>query len=251
MWRLINFSMSTQLTKLDYIEYIKLQLTGGLLELEIDETVIDKFVDAALVELRRYIDQTNLITVPFARCIDLKDFNHSAIVNVYRTEGFSGDSTQSLNSTSNVDPMYAQQWMAFSNGGATYSLTNYVMNYLAYNTLLQMRNTGSTDLAFKEDKSADKLYINCSDNIPNMITIEYIPAFTSVDEITSDYWIDILKRLSLAMTKVALGRIRTRFTQSNALWTQDGETMLQEGNEELKELREVLRVNSTYFFPRD
>lgn len=243
--------MSTKLTKTDYIEYIKLQVTGGLLELEIDDNIIAKFVDAALVELRRYIDQTNLITVPFARCIDLKDFNHSSIVNVYRTEGFTGDANSSMSNDSAVDPMYAQQWMAFSNGGMTYSLTNYVMNYLAYSTLLQMRNSTTTDLAFKEDKSADKLYINCNMDIPSMITIEYIPSFKSVEDITSDYWIDILKRLALGMTKVALGRIRTRFTQSNALWTQDGETLLQEGNEELKELREVLRVNSTYFFPRD
>ena len=71
--------------------------------------------------------------------------------------------------------------------------------------------------------------------------------YTKTEEITSDYWIDILKRLSLAMTKVALGRIRTRFTQTNALWTQDGETMLQEGNEELKELREILRTNADLF----
>lgn len=243
--------MANILRKTDYIEYIKLQLTGGLLELEIGDDVIDRFVNAALIELRRYIDQTNLITVPFAKCIDLTDFNHSSVVNVYRSEGFSGDSTGISGSSSSVDPMYAQQWMAFSNGGTTYSLQNYVLNYLAYSTLLQMRNTTSTDLAFKEDKSANKLYINCANNIPQMITIEYIPAFDDVEEITSDYWRDILKRLSLAMTKVALGRIRTRFTQSNALWTQDGETMLQEGNEELKELREVLRVNSTYFFPKD
>lgn len=241
--------MSAVLTKQEYIDYIKLQVTGGLLELEIEDDVIGKFVDSALVELRRYIDETKLINAPFAKCIDLTDFDHSAIVNVYRTEGFTGD----VSSTDEgmVDPMYAQQWMAFTNGGLSYSLNNYVMNYLAYNTLLQMRNTTGTDLAFKEDKSANKLYITCNYNYPKAITIEYVPVFRSVEEITSDYWIDILKRLSLGMVKVALGRIRTRFTQSNALWTQDGETMLQEGNEELKELRETLRVNSTYFFPRD
>lgn len=53
------------------------------------------------------------------------------------------------------------------------------------------------------------------------------------------------------MTKVVLGRIRTRFTQSNALWTQDGEKMLEEGNTELKELREVLRANSNLVYPID
>ena len=242
--------MSTLLTKQDYIDYIKLQVTGGLLELEIEDDVIGKFIDAALVEIRRYIDETKLIEAPFAHCIDLKGFDHSAIVNVYRTEGFTGDSIDSTTS-SMIDPMYAQQWMAFSSAGMTYNLNDYVLNYLAYNTLLQMRNNASTDLAFKEDKNAEKLYINCSSNLPKKITIEYIPVFRSVEDITSDYWIDILKRLSLGMVKVALGRIRTRFTQSNALWTQDGETMLQEGNEELKELREILRVNSVYFFPKD
>ena len=43
---------------------------------------------------------------------------------------------------------------------------------------------------------------------------------------------------------MALGRIRTRFTQSNALWAQDGETILSEGNEELKEIRDKLEQNS-------
>jgi hypothetical protein len=48
----------------------------------------------------------------------------------------------------------------------------------------------------------------------------------------------------VALTKVVLGRIRTRFSQSNALWTQDGDKILEEGNTELKELREILRLNS-------
>jgi hypothetical protein len=77
-----------------------------------------------------------------------------------------------------------------------------------------------------------------------MITIEYIPKLKSVEDIKSDYWLDILIKLSVALTKVVLGRIRTRFTQSNALWTQDGEKILEEGNTELKELREILRINS-------
>lgn len=245
--------MSLGLEKQDYVDYIKLQLTGDVLELEWDDpdATIGKYVDAALVELRRYIDQSKLITVPFSRCIDLKNFDHSSIVNVYRTEGLNGSGT-AKNQYSQVDPMYAEKWMAFSSGGgAPYNLQDYVMNYLSYITLTQMQNTLSTDLAFKEDKSADKLYINCANDVPQNITIEYIPIYRNVNEITSDYWIDILKRLSLAMVKIALGRIRTKYTQTNALWTLDGETLLQEGNQELSELREVLRVNSCYFYIKD
>jgi hypothetical protein len=106
----------------------------------------------------------------------------------------------------------------------------------------------STDLSFKEDRHNNKLYINKAGSSPNMITIEYIPKLTSVEDIKSDYWIDILIKYCVALTKVVLGRIRTRFTQTNALWTQDGEKILEEGNTELKELREILRVNSNMTF---
>ena len=68
-----------------------------------------------------------------------------------------------------------------------YNIQNYVMNYMSYTTLLQMRNTLSTDLAFIEDKNANKLYINSSYDKPTSITIEYIPVFKEVEQITSDY----------------------------------------------------------------
>jgi hypothetical protein len=136
------------------------------------------------------------------------------------------------------------QFAIFSNGGTMYNLQDYVMNYASWMTMYKIKNTMSTDLAFKEDRHDNKLYISCGNSRPSMITIEYIPKLKSVEDIKSDYWIDILIKLCVAMTKVVLGRIRTRFTQSNALWTQDGDKILEEGNTELKELREILRVNS-------
>ena len=54
----------------------------------------------------------------------------------------------------------------------------------------------------------------------------------------------MILRLSIALTKITLGRIRSRFTQSNALWAQDGETMLNEGNAELTDIREKLLASS-------
>ena len=106
----------------------------------------------------------------------------------------------------------------------------------------------ATDLSFREDRHNKKLYINKAMGAANFITIEYIPKLTSVDDIQSDYWIDILIKYCVALTKVVLGRIRTRFTQSNALWTQDGDKILEEGNTELKELRELLRLNSNMIY---
>ena len=77
-----------------------------------------------------------------------------------------------------------------------------------------------------------------------MVTIEYVPKLHSPEGIKSDYWIDVLIKLSIALTKQVLGRIRTRFSQSNALWAQDGDKLLEEGNAERKDLEEILRSNS-------
>ena len=147
--------------------------------------------------------------------------------------------------------MYASQWQILSGVGNLTNLNDGVYNYLSYNTLLQMRNTISTDLLYKYDKSSNLLYINVSSNTPTKITIEYVPRYDSVDDIVSDYWIDILSRLSIALTKVIVGRIRSRYTQSNALWQGDGQQILDEGTAELATIREHLQNNTQLCFPID
>ena len=231
----------------DILDEIKLELTGYLLDMEITDETLVSVVHKALRELTRYWDESRMISVPYASCIDLTgeffDEQVSSIVKVYRTEGM-GDS-QGISVVN--DPVQMAQFAIFSNGGTMYNLQDYVMNYASWMTMYQMKNTMSTDMSFKEDRHNKKLYIN-NYNAPSMVTIEYIPKLTSVNDIQSDYWLDILVKYCVALTKIVLGRIRTRFTQSNALWTQDGEKILEEGNTELKELREILRVNSNMVY---
>lgn len=237
--------------KLDEIlEEIKLELTGYVLDMEITDETLVSVVKKALRELERFFDETTMISIPFASCIDLEGefFSEqvSSIVKVYRTEGVGDSGSPSVMN----DPIQLAQFAIFSNGGTMYNLNDYIMNYASWVTLSKIKNTISTDLSFKEDRHNKKLYIN-NHNSPRMITIEYIPKLKSVEDIKSDYWTDILIKYCVALTKIVLGRIRTRFTQSNALWTQDGDKILEEGNTELKELREVLRVNSNMVYVLD
>lgn len=83
--------------------------------------------------------------------------------------------------------------------------------------MLQLRNTTSTDLIFRYDRHSNYLYVNVAYDKPEYITIEYVPRYDDASQIVSDYWIDMLIKLAVALTKVTLGRIRSRFTQSNAL----------------------------------
>ena len=242
-----------------YVEEIKLQLTGNLLELEIDDETIVKVIYSAFREIQRYIDLTVYETMEYSPCIDLNPRKVNAVADVFRAQGLvstTGDDS-STTSTSYVglqqDPLNLSLWqgLAGNYGYASYNLSNYAYNYMAYATAQQIRNTLSTDLAFRYDRSKNLLYINTSMGTPIYITVKYIPRFDDPSEVYSDYWIDMIVKMSVALTKIVLGRIRSRFTQSNALWTQDGETILAEGNAELAAIRAELKESTQLFYPVD
>lgn len=229
-----------------YIDEIKLSMTGGILELEIPDETIQKIVQSAMREMQRYICSTKIMTVPYQKAIDLKDKHVNAVARVYRADGITSSSEGQT-----TDPVQVGLWQLTSNMGNMYNFTDYTYRYAAYNTLQQIGNTLSTDLSFYYDDAISKLYINTRMNEGNPITIEYIPRYDNVEEITSDFWIDVLMRLSKALTKITLGRIRGRYTQSNALWTSDAATMLQEGQTELSELRNYLQQNTQLLYAID
>jgi hypothetical protein len=91
----------------EILDEIKLELTGYILDMEIEDETIVSVVKKALRELERFWDETTMIMVPFASCIDLEgEFfkeHVSSIVKVYRTEG-TGDSNEGYG-----DPAYMQQ----------------------------------------------------------------------------------------------------------------------------------------------
>lgn len=231
-----------------YKEEIRLKLAGNLLDLEIGDEQLTAIINSAFREVQRYIDTTVLITIPYANCIDLSKYKVNAVVAIYRTQGYLTDSESHEGM---IDPMYAAQWQLVSGVGNLYNFTDYAYNLAAWNTLLQTRNTLSTDLAFRYDRSAGKLYINIATDKPDKITIEYVPRYDNVDEIHSDYWIDIISRLSVALAKTVVGRIRTKYKINNSLWQIDGESLLAEGNAELAEIRGFLSTNTQLFYPID
>lgn len=231
---------------------ILLKLTGDVLEMELSDTSLTKIVNSSLREIQRYIDTVVLETIPFSRCIDMSKCRHkvSAVIGVRRTQGYMTE-TSSTNSTAVVDPMYASQWQILSGVGGINNLTDYAYNYASWNTILQIKNTTSTDLAFQYDKMSNKLYVNVSSNLPETITVIYVPRFDDVSQITSDFWIDVLIRHAVAQTKIVVGRVRTKFKQSNALWVLDGDTLLQEGTTELTALRDELKSSTQLVYGID
>lgn len=233
-----------------YVDEIKLALTGGVLELEIGDDVIQKIVNSALREVQRYICSTKLITVPYQRCIDLTPYHVNAVTKVLRTTGMGIGSSQNDAQTS-TDPVQIGLWQLTSAGGNINNFNDYLTRYSSWSTMQQIGNTLSTDLSYYFEDATQKLYINTTMSAGDSVSIEYVPRFNSVEEVTSDFWIDVIMRLSKALAKVYVGRIRSRYTQNNALWQQDGETLLNEGNQELTDLRNYLQTNTQLIYCYD
>lgn len=231
-----------------YKDEIILRLTGYVLDSELDDRTLERIINSAFREIQRYIDTTRLATIPFSKCLDLSECGVMAVKAVYRT---GNNQTDSLHNSSLSDPFYASQYQVLSGGTGYLNLSNWVYNYSAYNTMLQLKNTLSTDLAFRFDRHSNKLYINTNGDQPANITVEYVPRYNDVSEIISDYWIDMIVKLSSALAKQIVGRIRSKYTQSNSLWTLDGPTLLAEANEELTNLRTELKENSNLMYPID
>ena len=173
-----------------YISRIKFQLTGDILDSELDDSAYAKVLQDTLVEMNRYYDATRLIEAPGDSCIDLKKLEEennikiSSISNIYRTRP--NGSSSGAESTGFSDPMLVSAWN-MGNNMYRYGMDRWTYNYMSYNTAQQMANTLSTDLSFKEDKYDRKLYVSYSNGNPTKITIEYIPSLTSVEEVVGDY----------------------------------------------------------------
>ena len=98
-----------------YRDNIKLQLTGDLLDLELEDSTIDKVINMALVEIQRYICSTELATIPYSRCIDLNtvkdqfgnEVKISSVSRIFRTTGYTDPNAGE--SSGMMDPMYVSQ----------------------------------------------------------------------------------------------------------------------------------------------
>ncbi len=187
-----------------YKDEIKFRLTSGVLSLELGDSELDQVLNAAFREIQRYIDTTKLVTVPYSPCINMSKYNVSSVSRIFRAESYTGNASLESTGTIPVDPMYASQWQLLAGTGSLYNFQDFVYNYASWNTLLQIRNTTSTDLAFRFERDTQNLYINIASNKPTLITVEYVPRYNDVSEILSDFWIDILMRMSVAIAKIAV-----------------------------------------------
>jgi len=230
------------MTMAEYVDEIMLLLGGSVVEVEIEKD-IPRCVNKAFREIKQYITTPAYMTVPYGgslhgigTTIDLSDKRVYAVINVMRPDTYNSLSMNTLD-VFGLNQVY-----------------NAVTNAEAYGNrmlLLQQLNTISTDLDFVWDAHTKQLSVTMNPPYVNAITIQYIPDYKDVEEITEVFWIDKILKLATAYAKLVLGRVRSKYTLNSAQYNLDGETLLSEAKEEIQEIQTFLNTNVDYVLPID
>ena len=201
---------------------------------------IEKAVQSAFRELKRYMKTPVEKTVPFSTRLDLVKLGIVTQKVLYVQAAYPriGLTLNTIDS-GNVFQVAAAV-NTYSAIGQTSSLNiDPIMTEMA---MAQVRNTLSTDFQWRHDTLNQVIYCAHRDPRPAMVTIRYVPDLQDVSEINSPTWIDYLLRLSEAKMKKALGRSRSKYRVEGSNVTLDGETLLTEANAELEAIRQELEA---------
>lgn len=226
----------------EYIDDIKSSLGSPVVEIELDDSVIGKLVDKAFREVKRYITETRFVTIPYSTLgIDVSKYNINTVVQIFRTANPAGHN--------NLTDIFS--FGVTGQSGSTSSANILMTDYLYRTQMSQLKSTITTDLDFTYDKEDKKLYINTYYPRPTKVTLVYIPEFKDVSEIQEQYWVNFILRLSLALTKESLGRVRSKYELSSSLYKLDGNQLIAEGIAERDAVRQELDENSDIAYPID
>lgn len=230
-----------RLTLTEYVEDCKRILGYPVVDIALTDDDIKYQVNAAFREVRRYITETRFVTVPYSRgTINTVGCNINTVVQVFRTRNPSR--------VGNFTDIYSLSTLNVSNATSTNLLLS---DYLYRTQMNQLKSTITTDLDFTYDKEHDKLYISTFYPQPVDVTIAYIPEFSDVSEVKEQYWINYINRMAQAFTKIAEGRVRSKYELSSSLYKLDGTSLIQEGISERDTIRQELDDNSDIVFPID
>lgn len=209
----------------------------------VEKQQVEQAVLVAFRELKRYMKTPVDKTVPYARRIDLKAQNIDTlnVLYVYASYPRIGLTMGTLDS-GNVFQVAAAVNVYSAIGNTSSINIDPIMTEMA---MAQVRNTISTDFQWKFDIDNQVIYCAHRDPRPSAVTIRYVPNYKDVSEIKSMEWIDYLIRLSEAHMKKSLGRSRSKYTIEGSNVTLDGQTLLEEANNELTQIREELSQKKT------
>ena len=225
------------LTQAEYLDDMHLAVPWT--ESEAADGVDVKILMMAFRELKRHMHEYANLTVNYAQRIDLKKYKIKDFLDVRRAVtppglGIGSPSGSVFASLAGMAPI-----------GGTAVIQPY-LDYYTETMLVQMlKNTISTDLQYNYDEQNQLLYLSANLPYPAKVTITYIPDYSGPEDIKTSFWQDWMRRLAVAHFKVYVGEKRSKMKIPGSPVQLNGDAILAEGREELKEIREYLAANNT------
>lgn len=221
------------LSKPQIVNFVKASLGYPVVNIEIADSEIEKFVDIALMTKEPYYYGTSLIqkTYPgYGYPVDLSMDSVHAVVHVYETQA---------------------TWTLF--GGAFDNLIEVRQNlkdfsFIDYAVFSYRRAEFQAliDKNFRYNEANGKLYLD--DYYSGAVAVECIKDIKDVSEISDPEAISWILKHTLAQTMVAVGLVRRKFNVQSGPYTMDGSDLVSEGQAQKQALEEQLKSSDSGFF---
>lgn len=222
----------------EYLDDMNLEVpwTEGELKPGDDMKILMKAFRELKEKLHEYAD----LTVPYRERISLQDVKIKDFISVRRANvpaGLNVDNT----SVGNVFTSLAGM-AAIPNSGAYHA---YFDRYVQLMLCQTIKNTVSEDLQYHYDQQNQFLYVAANVPKPLYVTITYIPEYDDPSELKTSFAQNQLRKLAVAYMKIHVGSKRRKMKLPNSPVQLDGEALLSEGLDGLKETRSYLVQNNT------
>lgn len=211
--------------------YIETMLGKSKVSIELQDDDFHEIIQQALEKLRPYYSGVRYIQVNGANSpIDVSSHNIIDVIAVYDT-GNEG-----------IPQLQSQM---FLNPGVFVYNENFRNNYISYLTYSKLAATYQ-DLnksSWKYDSVHHLLYLNKKKPMVLKCLVE-LRAVTDIEE--QSHWVAWFKDYSLALAKILVGRMRSKYTLSNGQYQLDGNQILQEGLSDKQRLEDEMWTRGSF-----
>ena len=219
------------MTEQNVRSYIETMLGKSKVSIELTDDDFNQIINQALEKLRPYYSGVRYIQVDGTNSpIDVSSHNIIEVVAIY---DIGNDGIPQLQS------------QMFLNPGVFVYNTNFRDNYISYLTYSKLASAyqNINISSWKFDHVHQLLYLTKNKPMVLKALVE-LRAVTDIEE--KCQWVAWFKDHCLALAKIAVGRMRSKYTLSNAQYQLDGNIILQEGISEKQRLEEEMWTKASF-----
>lgn len=218
------------MTRDELLTSIKYSLGSPKIDIEIDDEEINTFIDIALSKISDYADTTKFTNVSAVPC---QNFTLGTVLNIYNN-----DNNISISNFDDNSYMFDETKVTlYSTGGHFRYRKQAILQQANQNLTSSLKTT-----AFKQ--IGDKLYIY---NLQGEVAVEYIPKLFKFEDLEPNL-LEWVRKYSLALSKEAIGRIRSKYRSNSGPFEMDGDTLVNEAMDAQRDLLDDLDSKGYGFF---